>query len=135
MYVDDIKLTGKTENMEPTWKILMKDVDLGEPTSFLDMYIWDALKEGVKSAKILWLTTEIGSNPGFLLGPKKNYRPELQGNLIQKSYLPGPTPWKVMQRNVRKGIANLQVKRLNNFSKSRRYAWTTINLKKKKMSR
>ena len=23
-------------NMEPTWKILMKDVDLGEPTSFLD---------------------------------------------------------------------------------------------------
>ena len=36
MYVDDIKLAGKTENMEPTWKNLMKDVDLGEPTSFLD---------------------------------------------------------------------------------------------------
>ena len=36
MYVDDIKLAGKTENIEPTWKILMKDVDLGEPTSFLD---------------------------------------------------------------------------------------------------
>ena len=36
MYVDDIKLAGKTENMKPTWKILMKDVDLEEPTSFLD---------------------------------------------------------------------------------------------------
>ena len=36
MYVDDIKLAGKTGNIEPTWKILMKDVDLGEPTSFLD---------------------------------------------------------------------------------------------------
>ena len=36
VYVDDIKLAGKTENIEPTWKILMKDVDLGEPTSFLD---------------------------------------------------------------------------------------------------
>ena len=36
MYVDDIKLAGKTENKEPTWKILMEDVDLGEPTSFLD---------------------------------------------------------------------------------------------------
>ena len=36
MYVDDIKLAGKTENTEPTWKILMKDVDLEEPTSFLD---------------------------------------------------------------------------------------------------
>ena len=34
--VDDIKLAGKTENIEPTWKILMEDVDLGEPTSFLD---------------------------------------------------------------------------------------------------
>ena len=36
MHVDDIKLAGKTENIEPTWKILMTDVDLGEPTSFLD---------------------------------------------------------------------------------------------------
>ena len=36
VYVDDIKLAGKTENIEPTWKILMEDVDLGERTSFLD---------------------------------------------------------------------------------------------------
>ena len=36
MYVDDIKLAGKTENTEPTLKVLLKDVDLGEPTSFLD---------------------------------------------------------------------------------------------------
>ena len=47
MYVDDIKMTAKTENMKPTWKILMKDVDLGEPTSFLDRVCWDALKESV----------------------------------------------------------------------------------------
>ena len=36
VYVDDIKLAGKTENMEPTWTILMEDVDLREPTSLLD---------------------------------------------------------------------------------------------------
>ena len=36
VYVDNIKLAGKTENLELTWKILMKDIDLGEPTSFLD---------------------------------------------------------------------------------------------------
>ena len=36
VYVDDIKFAGKTENKEPTWKILMEDVDLWEPTSFLD---------------------------------------------------------------------------------------------------
>ena len=36
VYVDDIKLFGKKQNISPTWKILTKDVDLGEPTSFLD---------------------------------------------------------------------------------------------------
>ena len=36
VYVDDIKLTGKKQNMDPMWKVLNKEVDLGEPTSFLD---------------------------------------------------------------------------------------------------
>ena len=36
VYVDDVKLAGKKQNINPTWKILMRDVDLGEPTSFLD---------------------------------------------------------------------------------------------------
>ena len=35
MYVDDIKLSGKKQNIDPMWKVLMKDVDLGEPTSLL----------------------------------------------------------------------------------------------------
>ena len=36
MYVDDIKLAGKKHNLDPMWKVLNKEVDLGEPTSFLD---------------------------------------------------------------------------------------------------
>ena len=36
VYVDDIKLTGKKQNLDPMWKVLNKEVDLGEPTSFLD---------------------------------------------------------------------------------------------------
>ena len=36
MYVDDIKLAGKEQNIDPMWKVLIKEVDLGEPTSFLD---------------------------------------------------------------------------------------------------
>ena len=36
MYVDDIKLAGKKQNIDPMLKVLNKDVDLGEPTSFLD---------------------------------------------------------------------------------------------------
>ena len=34
--VDDIKLAGKKQNIDPMWKVLNKEVDLGEPTSFLD---------------------------------------------------------------------------------------------------
>ena len=36
VYVDDIKLAGKTQNINPMWKLLNKEVDLGEPTSILD---------------------------------------------------------------------------------------------------
>ena len=36
VYVDDIKLAGKKQNVVPMWKVLNKEVDLGEPTSFLD---------------------------------------------------------------------------------------------------
>ena len=36
VYVDDIELAGKKQNLDPMWKVLNKEVDLGEPTSFLD---------------------------------------------------------------------------------------------------
>ena len=36
VYVYDIKLAGKKPNINPMWKVLNKEVDLGEPTSFLD---------------------------------------------------------------------------------------------------
>ena len=49
VYVDDIKLAGKKQNINPTWKILMKDVHLGEPTSFSwIMYTWAALNDNAK---------------------------------------------------------------------------------------
>ena len=34
--VDDIKIAGKKENIDPMWKVLSKDVDLGQPKSCLD---------------------------------------------------------------------------------------------------
>ena len=36
MYVDDIKLVGKKQNLDPMWKAPNEEVDLGEPTSFFD---------------------------------------------------------------------------------------------------
>ena len=48
VYVDDIKLAGKKQNIGPMWNVLNKEVDLGEPTSFLIMYTCDVLKDNVK---------------------------------------------------------------------------------------
>ena len=36
VYVVDIKFAGKKQNIDAMWKVLNKEVDLGEPTSFLD---------------------------------------------------------------------------------------------------
>ena len=36
VYVDDLKMAGKKQNLDPMWKVLNKEVDLGEPASFLD---------------------------------------------------------------------------------------------------
>ena len=43
VYVDDIKLAGKKQHIDPMWKVLNKEVDLGEPTFFLGV-----LKDNVK---------------------------------------------------------------------------------------
>ena len=68
MYVDDIKLTGKKQNLDPMWKVLNKEVDLGEPTSFLDHVKFGvALNENVKQAKILFTIIETRLNPKSLL--------------------------------------------------------------------
>ena len=36
VYVDDINMADIKQNMAPMWKTLMRNVHLGEPTSFLD---------------------------------------------------------------------------------------------------
>ena len=36
VHVDYIKLAGKKQNLDLMWKVLNKEVDLGEPTSFFD---------------------------------------------------------------------------------------------------
>ena len=36
LYLDDIKLADKKQNIDPMWTLLNKEVDLWEPTSFID---------------------------------------------------------------------------------------------------
>ena len=97
MYVDDIKLAGKKQNIDPMWKALYKEVDLGEPTSFLDHENFGCTQrqsEISKKKKSGQLQNNV-LNHEFPLGELKNYH-------TRKIFifLRGPTIWKVMPRNV-----------------------------------
>ena len=49
VYVDDIKLAGKKQNINPMWKVLNKEVDLVRNQHLsLIMYTWVVLKDNVK---------------------------------------------------------------------------------------
>ena len=72
VYVDDIKMAGKKQNIDPGWKVLMRDVDLGEPTSFFD-HVYFGCTQSAKRAKKLWTIMEICLNLGFLQEQLKNY--------------------------------------------------------------
>ena len=97
VYVDDIKPAGKKQNIHPMWKVLMEEVELGEPTSFLDhVHLGCTQRECETSkAKILRTITKICSNPGSLQEQKKSCL--VQGDLMQTSQH-GPMTWKVMQK-------------------------------------
>ena len=51
VYVDDIKLAGKKQNINPMWKVLNKEVDLGEPTSFLDHLHLECIQRQCETSK------------------------------------------------------------------------------------
>ena len=133
VYVDDIKLAGKKQNLDPMWKILLKDVDLGEPTSYLDhVYVGctqrlcQISKETVDNYKSMF---EIQN---FCWCYGKIQKLKVQGNLWQTLYLHGLVTRTVMRRNAWKDCANLRTKQLNSHTKSQHHALTTVNLRKKK---
>ena len=49
--MDDVKLAGKKQDIDPVWKEQMKEVDLGEPTSFLDHVYFDCTKRECETSK------------------------------------------------------------------------------------
>ena len=54
MHVDDKKLLGKKQYIDPMWKVLLKEVDLGEPTSSLDhVYLGCTQRESEMSNDIV----------------------------------------------------------------------------------
>ena len=54
VHVVDIKLARKKQNIDPMWKVLNKEVDLGEATTFLDhVYLGCTQRECQKSKDIV----------------------------------------------------------------------------------
>ena len=101
VYADDIKLAGKKQNIDPMWKVLNKEVDLGEPTSFLDRENLGCTQRQCEKTKILWTITEPCLNREFPREELKNFH-----TLRIFVSLHGLMTWRVMPRNVWNDIAN-----------------------------
>ena len=83
VYVDDIKLAGKKQNIDPMSKIQWKNLIWEIQHHSLTMFFWVARKENAKQAKILLTITEICLNPESPQEQKKSYL--VQGNLARTS--------------------------------------------------
>ena len=111
VYVDDKKLAGKKQNLDPMWKVLNKEVDLGEPTSFLDhVYLGCTQRQCETSKDIV-----------------DNYRTMFESRIsageIEKLptlkifvVLHGLMTWLVMQRSVWNDIVSWRTRRLYKVS-------------------
>ena len=128
VYVDDIKLAGKKHSIDPMWKLLNKEVDLGEPTSFLDhVYLGCTQRQCEVSKDIV-----------------DNYRAMFESRisaggigkitiLSKYSYFfMVRMTWWVMQRSVWNDIVSWQTRRLHNSTKYLLHASMTTTFKKKK---
>ena len=131
MYVDDIKLASKTENMEPTWKILMEEDDLGEPTSFLDHENLGCTQRECEISNEMVANYRSMFESRISAGAKGKLPVRASGKPDAETISSCSYDMEGTRRNVWKDIANLRIKRLNNNTKSQHHAWMTINVKKK----
>ena len=130
VYVDDKKLTGKKQNLDPMWKVLNKEVDLGEPTSFLDHVYLDCTQRKceIKQRYCGQLQNHVRI---------ANFRGEKQKSFHSPRIFVsvyGLMIWRVTQRNVWNDIVSWQTKRFNNSTKYLLHASMTTTSKKKKQN-
>ena len=109
--MDDIKLSGKKQNINPMWKVFNKEVHLSLTC------MWDSMTKWNK-AKILLTITEPCLNPEFLQQQLKNYHTRkiwvfLRGLLI----------WRVMPRNAWNEIVSWRIKRIKTLQSINSLHW------------
>ena len=124
--VDAIELAGKKQHIDPMWKVLSKEIDLGEPTSFLDHVYLGCTQRQCKISKDIvdnyrtMFESRISAGATEKLTYSENFR--ISSCLMT---------WKVMRRNVRSDIVSWRTRRLNNSTKYLLHALLTIISKKK----
>ena len=129
VYVDDIKLAGKKHNIDPMWKVLNKEVDLGEPTSFLDHANLGCTQRQCEVSQNIVDNYRTMFESRISAGATENYR----ARKICVS-LRGRMTWWVMQRSVWNDIVSWQTRLHNNSTKYLLHASMTTTLKRKKQN-
>ena len=128
MYVDDIKLAGKKQNLDPMWKVFNKEVDVGEPTSFLDHVYLGCTQRQCKISK------DIVDNYRTMFESRISAGRSREITIHSKIFvfLHGLMTWLVMQRSVWYDIVSWQTRRFNNSTKYQLHPSMTTTSKKKK---
>ena len=105
VYVDDIKMSGKKQNLDPMWKTFLKEVDLGEPSSFFDhVYLGCTQRECKTGRDIVDNCRDLSESRMSAGGVVKLlYSEDSKANISSWSY-----ERKVMRRTALRDIANLQ---------------------------
>ena len=129
VYVDDIKLAGKKHNIDPMWKVLNKEVDLGEPTSFLDHVYLGCTQRQCEVSKDIVDNYRTMFESRISAGGKEKYH-----FLKIFVFSHGLMTWLVMQRNVWGDIVSWLTRRHSNSTKYLLHASMTTTSKKKKQN-
>ena len=128
MYVDDIKLAGKKQNIDPMWKVLNKRVDVVEPTSFLDHVHLGCTQRQCEISKDIVDKHRAMSDSRISAGGKEKL-PYSENVFV---FLHGLMIWKVRRRNVWSNIVIWRTRRRNNSTKYLLHASMTTTSRKKK---
>ena len=112
--VDDVFTAGKKQNRVPMWKKWMKNVDLEEPTSFLDHVFWDALNVNVNRTRSSLNNRRRCLDHAFLLEQLKSYQ---DGKNLTQKQLHGPPTWKDMLESALNDVANWQTRKWSSYFK------------------
>ena len=95
VYVDDMKLAGKKQHIDPMRKLRNKEVDLAEPTSFFDHVYLGSTQRQCEISKDIVDNYRTMFESRISAGEQKNFH-----SLRIFVSLHGLMIWRVMQRSV-----------------------------------